>query len=193
MFLFNLLHPQGQSPRSLHRIFAQSVFTLTCFFCLFAALLFTGCQPEAKVDTGNLNGTWLFNSYPSYMIDTSAKTIEYTDTYKGKIANSPNFTEKSGLIIIEFTNYKRYVYEQDPPYALLDTIVDPPDVIGSYGALYWTGLTSNSVKMADHWVFDVDTFEYIHVMYTTLQEAQEKFTMEIGATISWGNIDPYNK
>ena len=127
------------------------------------------------------------------MIDTSAKTIEYADTYKGKIVNSPNFTEKSGLIIIEFTNYTRYVYDQNPPYDLLNTIVDPPDAIGSFGALYWSGLRSNSVKMADHWVFDLDTFEYIHVMYPTLKEAQEKFTMEIGANISWNGIEPYNK
>lgn len=52
-------------------------------------LLFVGCPTDD--DTGHLDGTWKFDSVSTYIIDTSAMTIEYVDNYKGTIVKFAGF------------------------------------------------------------------------------------------------------
>ena len=170
----------------------KSAKVLAILSVLLAALVFMGCPMEEEDDAGNLNGTWLFSNTPSYIIDTTAKTIKYFgydgDDYKADIVNTPNFSAKSGVLIIQFTSYIRVLY--DASWTVIGLDVDPVDAINHYGALYWTQLRSKSVKMADYWDYSSGA---THVMYSTLQDAEDYFTMAAGATIDWGFVAPLNK
>jgi hypothetical protein len=149
------------------------------FVILLAAFLFMGCPPEAE-ETGNLNGTWV-NDFDGYIttikIDTSKKTIEYEGSYKGKIANSPDFTTVNGVLIIEFTSYLDWL-----------TSAEDTDKIGKFGALYWKDLNTDSVYMADAYN------GIIHVMFDNLSEANAAFTLDnSGNYIDWSIIGIYTK
>jgi len=150
---------------------------------LFAIFVFFGCQPVDE-ETGNLNGTWFFGSDPFYKINTTAKTIEYVDNYQGNIINSPDFTAANGVLIIEFTKYFEWDYSDWPN----SVSVENPDNIGKFGALYWTELKLNSVRLADYW-----DENFSHVLFDELTEAVEFFKIEKLVGISWSGIAPYTK
>ena len=196
MFLFNSLR-QGNSKvsksrkasSSLRGHWARSVFALAVMFCLSTALLFTGCNTEPEtVDTaGNLNGTW--KNVASYggtdyitiiKINTSAKTIVYEDSYEGQIANSQDFTATNGVLIIKFTKYADWGEEPSTSHAN----------VGKFGAMYWTGLTSNKVSFADAYT------GYVHFIVDTIEAAQTAFTPaadKVGTYVDWSITSPYIK
>jgi hypothetical protein len=144
--------------------------------------------------SGNLNGVWTFHYkgndttqdppvYYDYVttIKIANGTYEYGDTqsggyafwYKGQIANSPEYTAASGVLIIKFT-----AYTADSTRT------------GKYGAVYWTQLTANSVRMADAWTGP----PYVHTLFDTLQEARTNFTIDrMGDYIDWSITSPYAK
>ena len=168
----------------------KSAKVLAILFVLLAAFIFMGCPMEEE-DTGDLNGTWLFNSSPAYKVDTSAKTIEYSgysgDGYTGEIVNSPNFKAGSGVLIIKFTGYVRAIYDSNWNVTGFD--IDPAGTVGWHGAVYWRDLKKNSVKMAD--AYD----EYFnHVIIEHFSNAQASFTMNnTGNYVDWSIIGSYTK
>jgi hypothetical protein len=174
MFLFNSLHPRK-----------RNVFALAVLFCLSTALLSTGCSDPD--DSGNLNGTW--KNVASYgetdyitiiKINTSAKTVLYEGSYEGQIANSPNFDAADGVLIIKFTKYADWGGEPSVSHAN----------VGKFGAMYWTGLTSSQVSLAD--AYD----GYTHAMYDTIGDAQTAFTPfadKAGDFVDWSITSPYIK
>ena len=160
-------------PGSLRRHFSRSVFALCVLICLSAALLLTGCS------TGDDPSLQEFIT--TIRIDTSDMTIEYEDSYKGKIVNSipPDFSASSGVLIIRFTKYADFM--NPPPVA-------EHEHVGRYGALYWTGLQNNTVKMADAFI------EFNRAIFNTLTEAEAEFTMEsVNDFINWGMVGEYTK
>jgi hypothetical protein len=198
MFLFNSLH-QGnvvsgsrKASRnrngfsSLRSHWARSVFALVVMFCLSTAFMFTGCNTGDDT-AGNLNGTW--KNVASYegtdyitiiKIDTSAKTIMYEDSYEGQIANSQDFTATNGVLIIKFTKYADWGEDPSATHAN----------VGKFGAMYWTGLTSNQVSLADAYT------SYTHTMFDSIEAAQTAFTPaadKVGTYVDWSMTSPYTK
>jgi hypothetical protein len=168
-----------------NKSFLKKTAFLTFALFLSAGLMFTSCKTDD--DSGDLNGTWSYTAIPEYaydiIINTSAKTVEYTGSYEGTIANSPNYTAGSGVLIIRFTKYASY--GAGPPSTTHANV-------GKYGALYWTELKANSIKAAD--AYDQST--YAHVMFNTLAEAQAAFEPaadKVGTYVSWAGIAPLTK
>ena len=174
---------------SLFRFLARKSFALVVLFCLSTGLLFTGCntEPDPENDAaGDLNGTW--KNVASFggtdyitiiKIDTSAKTVVYQDSYEGQIANSPNFAAADGVLIIKYTKYADWGETPSTSHAN----------VGKFGAMYWTGLTSSKVKLAD-------AYSGTHVMYDTLATAQSAFTPvadKVGNFVDWSITSPYTK
>jgi len=151
---------------------------------LVLVLLFAGCsdggggQTPSSGSSVSLNGTW--ESYDSYTINTSSKKIDYND-FKADIVNSPNYGAKSGVLIIQFTWYYEIIYDEN--WEIVSE-GETDNYNGKYGAIYWTDLTSDSVKMAN--AYDTTTWE--HAMYDTIEEANANFTIDsTGDFISqWG-------
>jgi hypothetical protein len=157
---------------------------------LLMVLLLAGCATDDEnAATGHLNGVWINNAndyITTIKINTLAKTIEYAGGYEGTIENAPDFTAANGALIIKFTKYWEWI-ENDGKW----TSAENPnsDCIGKYGALYWKGLTDNSVYMADAY----DT-SYNHVMFDKLQTALTNFTMDnVGNYVDWSIVGPYTK
>jgi hypothetical protein len=156
-------------------------------FILLMILLLAGCAEGgggSSTATANLNGTWKDNYGTTITINTSAKTIEYSNSYKGTIENTPKYTAVNGVLIIKFTKYTDADYSNYPEV----TYNENTENIGKYGALYWKDLTSNSVYMADAYT------GYTHTMFGTLSEAQTNFTLDrAGNYIDWSITSPYTK
>ena len=184
MFLLNSLQSG-----SLRRHFSRSVFALCVLVCLSAALFLTGC-PIDDEDSVSLNGLWVLSSNPTYVINTSANTIQHFAMggggYSGTIVNNPDFTATSGVLIIRFTQYLEPEWNADWT-AVVDIIFNPPNTVGRYGALYWRNLSYNSVITADYWDFSAGA---VHVMFPTQAEAVAFFTTERGNEIDWSRIAP---
>jgi len=156
---------------------------------LLMILLFAGCTEEQEDTTiGHLNGVWINNSagyITTIKIDTSAKTVEYVNSYKGDIVNAPDYTAVNGVLIIKFTKYWDMDYSSYPDITYTENTTN----IDKYGALYWKGLTDNSVYMAD--AYDAS---YNHVMFDDFSEAQTNFTIDkVGDYIDWSIVSPYTK
>jgi hypothetical protein len=167
-----------------NKSFLKKTAFLTFALFLSAGLMFTSCT--ADDDSGDLNGTWSYTAMPEYaydiIISTSAKTVVYTGGYEGTIANSPNYTAGSGVLIIRFTKYADYGAAPSTTHAS----------VGKYGALYSTELKASSVKAAD--AYDQST--YAHAMFATLAEAQAAFEPaadKIGTYVNWAGIAPLTK
>jgi len=190
MFLFNSLHQGNVVSRnrkvssSLRSHWARSVFTLAVMFCLSTAFLFTGCNTDDNT-AGNLNGTWKDN-FSTIIINTSAKTISYENNYEGQIVNSPNFTTTDGVLIIKFTKYWDADYSGYPNVVYTENTTN----INKFGAMYWTGLTSDQVSLADAYT------GYTHTMLDTIETAQTAFTPaadKVGTYVDWSITSPYTK
>lgn len=155
------------------------------FFALFAVILLLGCQIDD--DTGNLHGTWI-NVYDpggenefttTIIINSSAKTIEYADSYEGEIINSPDFSAVNGVLIIKFTKYCDFMYP--PP-------ISTHSNVNKFGALYWRELTIGSVLMADAY----DGLD--HLIFDTIEEAQTAFTIDKANNyVDWSYVGTYTK
>lgn len=173
--------------KSLRRFLPRGAFVL--LVCLAAAGMFAGCSTDNNSgETGNLDGTWEniyddgeYHIVTTIIINTAAKTVEYEGSYEGNIANSPAFDRENGVLIVEFTKYADW---GDPePLASHGNV-------GKFGALYWTDLTADSVKLAD-------AYEgYVQAMYDTIEEAQSAFTPaadKAGNFVTWSVVSPYTK
>jgi hypothetical protein len=162
--------------------FIKKAAFLTLALFLSAGLLFISCSDNAN-SSGDLNGTW-DDGWNPVIIDSSAKTIVYTGSYEGVIANAPNgYTAKSGVLIIQFTKYANFG---------AGTPSTSHANVGKYGALYWTELTASSVRLADAY----NTTTWVHVMYPTLAEANAAFTPaadKVGTYVDWSPTAPYTK
>jgi hypothetical protein len=151
------------------------------------AFLFTGCKTDEDDDPVILDGTW--KNVASYdgidyitiiKINTSAKTIVYEGSYEGQIANAPNFNDKNGVLIINFTKYADWGADPSTSHAN----------VGKFGAMYWTGLTAKQVSLADAYS------GWDHVMFDTIGEAQTAFTPaadKVSTYVDWSITAPYTK
>jgi hypothetical protein len=165
--------------------FKKAAFLALALF-LSAGLMFTGCNTDDNT-AGNLNATW--KNVASYggteyitiiKINTSAKTVVYEGSYEGQIANSPDFTATDGVLIIKYTKYADWGEEPSTAHAN----------VGKFGAMYWTGLTSSQVSLADAYS------GYDHTMFDTIEVAQTAFTPaadKVGTYVDWSITSPYTK
>jgi len=160
-----------------------SVRRYTSIVVLLMILLLAGCDDVPQ--PGALDGTWK-DSYNTVKIDTVAKTIDVTSLispYKGTIENgSSDFSDASGVLIIKYTECNYTEYGTSTTH----------NNTGKYGAMYWTELTSTSVKMADACTADWSNFE----VFNTLSEAKTAFTPVADKVIDyvdWSIISPYIK
>ena len=82
------------------------------------------------------------------------------------------------MLIIQFTKYADWGDEPATEH----------NNVNKFGALYWRELKLNSVRLADAYIgFD-------HAIFTTLEEAQENFTIDkIGNYVDWSIIGLYKK
>jgi len=156
--------------------FFNKTALLTLALFLSAGLMFVSCTDNEN--SGNLNGTW-DDGWSQVIINSSAKTIVYTDSYEGNIVNSPSYTASSGVLIIQFTKYADW---GGPAPSTSHANV------GKYSALYWTELTASSVRLAD-------AYEgYNRVIFATLGEANAAFTVDkVGNYVDWSITAPYTK
>ena len=150
---------------------ARGVFALLVVACLSMVLLFTGCTTDDDDDGGSLNGIWK-SLHDDYIINTANKTMEYENHWKGEIANAPDYSAGSGVIIIKITWYWEVIYDQ----TTWEVISEGPTTAynGKYCAVYWKDLKSKSVKMGD--AYDPSTWE--HAMFNSLSDAQTNFTLD---------------
>ena len=167
---------------------SQAVAKGAVILFIALTLLFMGCSHNGSPSKGqtnnvSLNGMWN-DDYGTIKINASANTFEYVGNNKGKIVNSPNYSEVNGVLIIEFTEYFELDYSDWPNV----TSTENPDNIGKFGALYWRELNSDSVYMSEAWV------SYAHVMFETIEEAKTAFTMDKASDyVDWSILAPYTK
>jgi hypothetical protein len=187
MFLFNSLHQGSSASGSSDHLLQAKWSEVFALACLSVALLFSACQTEDDM-AGYLDGVWI-NGYQGYItkitINTSMKTIEYEGSYEGTIENNVDFSSVNGVLIIKFTKYWEWI-ENDGEWISAEN--PNSDCIGHYGALYWKGLTANSVYMAD--AYEGSN----HIMFNDPQDAQTNFTMDKAQDyIDWSVVGPYTK
>ena len=163
---------------------------------LIVVLLFTSCQTDTD-DSKSLNGSWS-DEYGNIIINTAAGTIIYAGSYEGKIANSPSpdYSAVSGVLIIEFTKYwdVEWVPDPDDSENWIAVSEENTENIGKFGALYWTDLTLNSVRMSDAGTGGM--YDYEHTMFNTITEAQAAFTPyqdKVITYVDWSALTPYTK
>ena len=158
---------------------------------VLSILLFVNCQTEIE-DRGTLNGAWTNEAHgfiTNITINTAEKTLEYEDSYKGIIANSPDFTSVNGVLIIQFTEYWEWDYSNFPDVTRNENLEN----IGKFGALYWKDLKSNLVYLADAYTY-VPPTDYIHTLFDDLEAAKRNFTLDnVGSYIDWSVVSPYTK
>lgn len=166
----------------------RSVITLFAFFCLTAALMFTGCQMEEDEDP-SIIGEWKLvytNGEEVYRI-TSAR-FEYDPGndggYKGDIKEIKYFTKTSGVIIVEYdqdAKPKYYEYEWEEPYGIIS---GPEGPLGDFQGIFFRDLTSSKVKLAN--ASDTSgTDQYSRAEADTLQTAKTKFTSDNVDSFVW--------
>jgi hypothetical protein len=152
-----------------------------------------GCDP-GRGETGILTGFWssgtdgyvitnnTFNNTLIYFGYKDADHPEWSDySFTGTIKNKPDFTQKAGVIIVEYTKKPIYgQYETTSPYSL--TGGAPPS--GSFMGIYWRDLTTVSVKLAN--AYDSSNTE---TETTTLDDAITKFTeRKAGDFVDWSIV-----
>jgi hypothetical protein len=168
MFLFNSLQKgsliasgstasrsvASSSPNSLQNRLL-GVLALAAVFCLSAALLFSGCQPEddSFVDDHRLNsqliGTWTNSQFgDSYTITSTYLSYGYGNdfiSYAGAVRYVSNFSEDAGVIIIEYDDDHKATYpEYDDEWNVIGTL----PLKGNFIGIYYKELKSGvSVKM----------------------------------------------
>jgi hypothetical protein len=181
--MFSFLSRYAKTQNTYRR--GNSVCGIIALLAVCAALLFSGCPTEPAA--GDLNGRWN-DGYATITVNVSAKTISYSDNYEGTIVNSPDFTAANGVIIIRFTKYWDQDWSNYPDVTYTENTAN----VGKYGALYWKDLSDNTVYMADAYT---QSLPYTHVMFGTLGEAQNNFTIaRAGEYVNWGSgISPYTK
>jgi len=164
---------------------------------LLAVLLLSGCELYGKVGGEDTNvqgalpdllrGEWVYtppgSAIPSerYVIDNT--TIQYgygggeSDTdYKGNIRFVSNYSNTSGVIIIE------YIEGERPTYSKYNG--------NSFFAIYYRNLGSTMVQLANA----INLSDSSAPDTVTLDEAIEKFTrLKIGNYVDWGVVNPQKR
>ncbi|MDR1399242.1 MAG: hypothetical protein LBJ41_04905 [Treponema sp.] len=162
--------------------------------CLvIGALGFMGCD-TGNEETGILTGIWSSGT-DGYVITTT--TLEYKGykdathpewsdySFTGTIKNNPDFTQKAGVIIVEYTDKPIYgTYNND--YTELTSGAAPTN---SFMGIYWRDLTANSVLLAN--AYDQTDQE---TEQATLVAANTKFTLANADTlVTWAGVQPQKK
>jgi hypothetical protein len=162
--------------------------------CLIMGTLgFIGCDTDGDEDTGILTGSWSSGS-DGYVITNTALEYkgykdathpEWSDTnFTGTIKNNPDFTQKSGVIIIEYTK-KPINGQYDANY----TLTGGAAPTGAFMGIYWRDLTTDSVSLAN--AYDSSGSE---TETTTLDDAKAKFTLANADTlVSWTYVQSQAK
>jgi hypothetical protein len=166
----------------------QSLLLALPLLCL--ALALAGCDHGVPDEGGVLTGNWKYSyeyegkEYVTEIRITPA-AVNYVDYYEGTIEKSPNFEAPYGVLIIRFTKYAD-TYGEEPSTSSTN--------VGSYGAMYWKNLSSNSVYLSDAGI-STGTYPdviYTHTMFATLPEAEAVFINE--AVNTYANFSaPYTK
>jgi hypothetical protein len=174
------------------------------FFITVLFLSFTGCELYGKVGGADVNlpgvlpdmlrGEWTYTQPGSndpaerYIIEkgspenNEADTVQYgygggadpTD-YKGVIRFVSNYSEDSGVIIIEYTEAEK------PSYPLYNG--------NSFFGIYYRNLKDNSVQIANSINPDNSAPDT-----PTLDEAIKKFTrFNMGTFVNWGVVQPQRR
>ena len=169
---------------------------LTGGFVLLAIIaIITGCNSDLEDDTNypgvlpeGLTGKWVFNVddyYEVIPVDGQIGTLQYTSVwdgtdygYEGIIRFISNYSESSGIIILEFTD-------------------GAPDASKPFTGIYYQNLNASTVKLANvinlKAVAEGDYANYC-VDTETLEEAITKFTRgNSGKYVDWSNVIPYTK
>ena len=170
MFLFHSFHP-----KSLRRTLMRSVSTLCILSCLFAVLLFTGCNQEEEDDEAGfvLEGKWISSWGDSYTITKTSvdyfmdnSAYGFNDTvFKGNIAKAIVASNNAGLLIIEVTEASDFT-------------------VGKFACVCYKEGKKTSVKMST--AFNAD---YSPLEKDSLAEAQSAFTVNAMDTLieTWGD------
>ncbi|MDR1324492.1 MAG: hypothetical protein LBK00_00465 [Treponema sp.] len=163
--------------------------------CLVIGTLgFVGCDTGNKDDPGILTGNWSSGT-DGYVITNTTLTYqgykdpthpEWSDTnFAGTIENNPDFTQKSGVIIVKYTGKPTYgTYNDD--WTELTGGAEPT---GEYMGIYWRDLTASSVALAN--AYDQAATE---TETTTLDAATTKFTLaNVDTLVTWTYVQPQAK
>jgi len=172
-------------------------FTMFSFFSqvkvkrfLFAVLVFAllagvlgGCNSELEDDdvtpgilpTG-LIGEWSGEWEDGYSIE--AANLQYISDYgfgfTGTISQVSNFSDDSGVIIVNYTVPPSYEGYNENPYT----------------AVYYRNLTGASVQLANV----TNLSDYSCADTATIEEAAAKFTLnDMADYVDWGFVSPYSK
>ena len=165
---------------------------------LLFLLFITGCDlyGEAGEDDINVSGTlpetlvgeWIFPvvEFPSerYLIDAGAVQYGYGGSsegatesvydYKGNIRFVSNYSDTSGVIIVEYTDR--------PSYSKYNG--------NSFFAIYYQNLKSETVQLANA----INLSDLSAPDTETLEEAVEKFTLfKMGKFVNWGHVQPQTR
>jgi hypothetical protein len=180
---------EGKMKRSRKNL----IRALLCgFFVVFPVLFFAGCELYGKPGGDDTNvpgelpsllqGTWAFPpENPSELYTITADTVEYgygdgasPMDFKGAICFVSNYSDDSGVIIIEYTEPPSYKKDNDR----------------SFFAVYYRDLRSGSVKLANATTLR----DYSAPDTATLEEAKEKFTRgKMGSYVDWGTVQPQER
>jgi hypothetical protein len=175
------------------------LFALT--LCLLAgALVLTGCPMEDDPAEGvpgldsRLEGTWEFDdaghggercvingdSFTYGSLSGTGADAVFTETYAGTIVHAESYTNSAGVIIIEYKEGKKQVWNswQEVNGNYVATPIDPQPTGNFYG-IYYHHLGPKDGKLE---VFFANTSDqengYGPTEAETLEAAIEKFTVE---------------
>jgi len=178
MFLFNSLH-QGNRKVSKSPAFKSPAFALAVMFCLFTALLFTGCKTDPDPeDTGFIPaGVWTDSFGSGYKITKSSLEYYTADTewegttypgenIKGDIKEAVDFPKDAGVLLVQITTSTT------------------SGQAGKFIGVYYKDYTASHVFLANA----IDG-SYALIVKDTLAEAKKIFTVDNVAThvTYWGS------
>ncbi|MDR2181143.1 MAG: hypothetical protein LBN92_00525 [Treponema sp.] len=148
------------------------------------------CENPSTPPAVSLTGTWRSTYGDTYVITDNF--LRYDDGfgggYSGNIRAVSWFTSNSGVIIIEYTtDGKAQYYEYDEDWNVTGTF-DPP---GNFQGVYFRGITSNSIQLANAYDDQIDTVNHGAPETTSLKAAKEKFTLDNvdGFVSRWGTYE----
>jgi hypothetical protein len=167
-------------------VMGRAVSLVLALGFVMGALSLAGCPMGNEV--GNLVGDWQLISDPGgeyeYItnIHITNDTVVYEKTYEGTIRNGPNFEAENGILIIEFSKYADWDGAQMNWNSASENI-------GKFGALYWKGLTADTVSLADAYENGA-----VHKIVGDLETAKTTFTDDaVLDYIDWSITSPYNR
>ncbi|MDR2419503.1 MAG: hypothetical protein LBD79_10705 [Treponema sp.] len=170
-------------------------FLLLGVCLVLGALGFVGCETGGDEENYSLVGVWSSGS-DGYLISKNTLTYEgfkdlehpeWSDyNFTGTIKNNPDFTQKAGVIIVEYT--KKPIYGKYNDDWKLTGGEAPTN---SFMGIYWQELTTSSVRLANSYdSTDTET----ETEAESLDDAEKKFTQDNeGTLVNWTNVQPQTR